>query len=277
MKTKKIPWLRKKKIYKLISDDLTLQLFKFNRIRDIILFKDEESKSKYRGKILPLIKRHKLYFDIFYDDTIGEKCLKNKELNSTEKSILFHEFFHCHEMLITSQYINKNLYFKLSDSTKSFLIYTAIQQWSEYYAYFYTAKISDRNINIAEYFTKINGSFTLLAEKLQETESIQLPDSYLSLIVDFISKYIMLAAYFNSTKDVKYLNMIRRFKYGEQLGKLYEFVIDMMKYLDKLFKTYPKWCSESLFEKIGNELTSFIRIYNIKFSNTNDFSVELKQ
>lgn len=44
MKTKKVPWLRKRKIYKLISDDLTLRLFKFNRVRNIILFRDEKRK-----------------------------------------------------------------------------------------------------------------------------------------------------------------------------------------------------------------------------------------
>lgn len=275
MNTKKISRLRKNKICKLVSSYLSLKTIEYKRINKIIFFQDEEELKKYRGKVIPLIKHNKLYFDILLDDDIGEKIIENKKLNATEKSILLHEFFHCQEMMITTNYINVDLYFKQIDSTRAFLTYVAIQQWSEYYAYYYTAKISERNMTIIKSIIEINRGLKVIEEKIQKVNSIQLSDYYLDLLWNFVRAYIMLAAHYNATKNERYLEVIKIFKNEYRFRLLYDFIINITKYLDTLFRTYPKWCSESSYEKMGNELTSFIRIYNMKFSDTNDFSVEL--
>ena len=275
MNTKKISRFKKNKICKLVSNYLSPKTIEYKRIKKIIFFQDKEELKKYRGKVIPLIKHNKLYFDILLDCDIGEKIIKNEKLDTTENSIILHEFFHCQEMLITTHYINVDSYFKQIDSTKAFLTYVAIQQWSEYYAYYYTAKISERSMTIIKSIIEVNRGLKVVEEKIQKVNSIQLSDYYLDLLWNFVRAYIMLAAHYNATKNERYLEVIKIFKNEYRFRLLYDFIINITKYLDTLFRTYPKWCSESSYEKMGNELTSFIRIYNMKFSDTNDFSVEL--
>lgn len=260
-----------------IVRDYSLQIgFDFNLIQRIHIIAYEKVKEWY-GKVVPIMYNNNLYFELlFCKNLINDLLFNDNTKLQLSKSIIIHELFHCKEMYITSRNIDCNkLYFhEPIVTTKMLLFDTAIKQWSEYYAYYNSSKYGDRQINLSNYICEVNTSLKVMYNKLVQTQDVsdvQMPISFITDIIDFIHRCIMLIAYYNSTHDKKYKNELEYFKRSLLYKDYYPYLKDLSYTFNNLYRIYPNWLSELSFIELGYKLFSFIHINKLTFT-TNDLS-----
>ncbi len=250
--------------------------FNFNLIHRINITIYDKSK-EYEGIVKILNINDTLAFEIFFQQNVLNDLLSdNEDKILFAKSIIQHEIFHCKEMSITSLHLDwKSLYFhKPISTTKLLLLDEAYHQWSEYYAYYNSAKTYKKDINLSDYISKSDAALTTL-EKYLSTNSnikdIQINYSFLSDITKFISECIMLIAHYNSTNCKKYETELNYYSKSSLYKNYYPYLKDLCHYMNTLYLTFPSWISEAAFIELGYKLFSFIRIHNLTYS-TEDLS-----
>lgn len=249
---------------------------KFDLIQRICIVTYEKSMEWY-GKVNPVVYDGKLYYELLLQQNIIDDLLsENEDSIQISESIIMHELFHCKEISITSSYIDYNkLYFKEQFvTTRELLFDTAVQQWGEYYAHYNSAPKYERNIKISNKFSSIEAALCILYEELSKSSNIidiQLPDSFITSMIQFIHISIMFVAHYNSTKNKKYQKELEYIERSSLYQKYFKYLKELSCYMDALYMTYPKWVSEKAFMELGYKLFSFIEINGITYS-TNDLS-----
>lgn len=232
----------------------------------------------WQGKVNPIDDNKNLYFELlFQQNVIDDLISENKDKIQLSESIIIHELFHCKEMTITSSYMDYNkLYFNTQfETTRELLFNTAVHQWSEYYAYYNSTKRNERNIKLSSYLSSVEAILCVLYNKLAEESDaiadIQLPYNFITDMISFIHRSVMLIACYNSTKSRKYQRELEYVERSSLYQKYYPYLKELSFYMDSLYITYPNWVSEKTFMELGYKLFSFIKINGITYS-TDDLS-----
>ncbi len=230
--------------------------------------------SDFRGKIVPYYIMGKLVFDILLDKNI-ETNLSSDDVNNKNESltIIFHEIYHYKEALITSKNIDyhKLMFDDNYSDTYTMVLCIGYKQWAEYYAYFNSAKYQIRNILFDTFIQKSWVSLQAMHNILLNTETIQMPFSFYESIKQFISNAIIFTAQYNYLPDHQYLTPLYKYKNNKDYSKHYEYIMELIPYMDNLYNSYPNWVSESKFVEIGKYLLNILHRFNIEFS-TKDLS-----
>ena len=252
--------------------DYSLQIdFDFNLIQRIQVIIYDRVIGWY-GKAIPIIYNDSLCFELLFQQELINDLLANDNTKlQLSKSIIMHELFHCKEMYNTSLKIDwRKLYFhEPIVTTKMLLLDTAIKEWSEYYAYFNSSCYNNRQIRVSNYIGKADTSLKAIYNNLSETfdtSNIQMPISFITDIIDFIHRCIMLVAYYNSTHNNEYKNEFEYFKRSSFYKDYYPYLKDLSYTMNNLYLTYPNWLSESAFMELGYKLFSFIKINDVTYS-----------
>lgn len=231
----------------------------------------------YMGKINPITINREMFFELILQQAVLNDLLSEDENKiKVSQNIILHELFHCKEMITTSLYVDfHKLYFHTPiTTTRLLLLDTAVQQWSEYYAYYHSSKTYERDIIISDYISSANASLKVLHDKLIETHNmseIQILYSFITNLIDFIHICIILIANYNATYNKKYKKEFDSIKRSGIYGTYYPYLKDLLHYMNDLLTSYPKWVSESAFIELGYKLFSFIHINKLTFT-TNDLS-----
>ncbi len=230
---------------------------------------------EWHGKVNPIIMDEELYIELsIHKKVIDNFNTDNQNKQQISQSIIKHELFHCKEISITSTYIDwhKAYFHEPITTTKLLLFDTAIKQWSEYYAYYNSAKLYKRDINLLNRISSSDASLTVMHNKLIEGfRDIQMPFSFITDIISFIHICIIFSAYYNSTNDKKYHKELAYIEHSSLYKKYYPYIKDLSYVMNTLYTSYPKWISESAMIEVGYKLFSFIKINGITYS-TNDLS-----
>lgn len=229
-----------------------------------------DSLYEWLGKVETINIDGNLYFELLlHHEVVNELISQDADKISRAYSIIMHELYHCKEMHLTSQYINwQELFFqKTFSTTKSLIIHTAIQQWSEYYAYYNSAKIKERKIELLDNLSPVEAVLITSHDRLIRINDTQLIDSFITRLTDFIRLSIMFVAYYNSTHSLQYLKELEKIQRCNLYSKYYSYFFDLASYMDILYNTYPNWVSEDKFIELGHKLFSFMKINHLYFSS----------
>ncbi len=243
----------------------------FERIQKIMIVPPN---SNFRGKIIPHYITGKLIFDLLLDKNATTN-LSSNDINSRNESlaIIFHELYHYKEALITSKNIDyhKLIFDDNYSDTYTMVLSIGYKQWTEYYAYYNSAKYQIRNILFDNCVLQSWTSLQAMHNMLLDTETIQMPFSFYENIKHFISNAIMFTAQYNYLANSQYLTSICKYKNNKDYSKHYEYIIELIPYLRNLYNSYPNWISEAKFIEIGKYLLNILHRFNIEFS-TKDLS-----
>ena len=96
-----------------------------------------------------------------------------------------------------------------------------------------------------------------------------MPEVVYDAILEFISYTIKLSARYNQSSDNLFILSLESISivYKEH----YDYIFEIISYMDELYKNYPNWVSNEKFLEIGKTLFGIIHKYNIDYS-TNDLS-----
>lgn len=251
--------------------DSDLENLSYENINDI---KIVSPNSDFRGKTEPNFINNKLVSDILYDENVIKDLLSYDIDNKKEAlSIILHELYHYKECIITA---NKMDYHKLIfddnySDTYTMAFSLGYKQWTEYYAYYNSSKYYQRNIYLDDFIRKSWASLYAMQSFLTENDTTKMPFSVYTDIKDFISYSIIFAAQYNSLLDSKYLESIMKFKRNKDYCEHYDYIIELIPYMNDLYSSYPSWVSEEKFIEIGKYLLNILHRFNITYS-TNDLS-----
>lgn len=228
----------------------------------------------FRGKIDPNFIDGKLYFDILFDENVI-KNLSSTNVNNKEEalSIVLHELYHYKECTITASKMDyqRLLFDKNYSDTYTMVFSTGYKQWTEYYAYYNSSKYYQRDINFNDIIRHSWTSLYATQDFLSKNESTKMPFSIYESIKNFISNAIIFTAQYNSSLDSKYLESIMKFKKNKDYSNHYDYIIELISYMNDLYNSYPSWVSEVKFIEIGKYLLNILHRYNITYS-TDDLS-----
>lgn len=223
----------------------------------------------WEAKITPIVLHGKLNFELYIKSNIVEYLnSKDIEQNKYGKSIIFHELYHVKEFLITNHAIPlMPIYDIIRNSTHSMLLYLGYIQWTEYYAHFNSTKYyqptSDDIRESAELIAEILSTIKMGIDTYAE---YQLPEGLFKGINLFISQTVILSARYNQTHDKSYMIQPQSIKSATDFKKQYNYINQIILYMDNLYQTYPAWISEEKFLEIGKTLFSIIHEYGITYS-----------
>lgn len=242
----------------------------FSKITEIEII-SSNAINDWLGKTEPIAQDNILYLKLLFVQSVVDDL--NSEDSSRillSKNIILHELFHCKEILTTSSFYKdiRKLYFHPPiTTTKMLLIDTAFHQWSEYYAYYNSAKSYKKDIDISNALRIANVDIEVLQKDLTgyNIQEIKIIPEFIEDSIDFIHHSIQLIAFYNSTHDIKYKNQIEKYMRNESYQYYYPYLKDLTSYMNDLYKTYPNWISEQNFIELGNKLMSFIKIFNLWF------------
>ena len=212
-----------------------------------------------------------IFFELLFQQSLlDDLASTDADKINLAQNIVIHELFHCKEFFIASQHVNwQNLYESSHiTTTKTLLLNTAFQQWSEYYAYYHSSKTYTRNIKLSHYISKADVSLELLHNEFTQKPyitDIQIPSSFITNITDFIHRCVMFVAHYNSTNHKKYQMELGYIHKSNRYNRYYPYLIDLACYMDNLYSTYPKWVSETAYIELGRKLFGFIAIHNLAF------------
>lgn len=233
--------------------------------------------NEWIGKVNPIYIENQLCFEILLQKDIIDN-LQSSDYTKAQKSksVIMHELFHCIEMATSSNNIEdwRNLYFHLPITTTRLLFLdTALHQWSEYYAYYNSAKIAERKVELSQKICTVDACNTVLYQEIQNNNlpNIQIPPTFHENYISFIHLCIQLVAHYNSTHNKIYIQEINQYSRSSLYQYYYPYIKDLANYMDNLYQTYPNWISEGALIELGYKLFSFIKIHNLWFT-TSDLS-----
>ena len=148
-------------LIKAYAKQMNLDFNLIQRIQVVV----HDKKHSYEGKINPISINDDLYFELLLQQNVLDDLLSEDENKvMLSQNIIQHELCHCKEMSITSIYIDwHTLYLHDTMTTTKLLLFdTAVRQWSEYFAYYNSSKIYERDINITDDMSSANASLKVL-------------------------------------------------------------------------------------------------------------------
>lgn len=228
--------------------------------------------SDFCGKIDPFYISDNLLFNFLFDQNVVNN-LQSSDMEIRDKaiSIILHELYHYKEITLTANNIN---YHKLIFDNNYYNTYTMVlalgyKQWSEYYAYYNSAKFYQRDIIFDNVIKQSWTTLQAMRDMLLKNDTVQMPFQFYLNIKNFISNAIMFVAQYNNSLNPKYLQLIQQYKNNTYYSKHYEYIMDLIEYMYSLYNSYPTWISESKFIQIGKYLLNILQRYDITYS-TND-------
>lgn len=227
----------------------------------------------YKGKLLPYFNDNYLYFDILYPNGTIDK-LFSSSINEKKEiiSILFHELYHYKEAITTSKYMDYHkLLFGTYNSTYKLTLAIGYRQWAEYYAYYNSSKYYLRKIDFTNVLSGSWASLQAIHNKLLSEGELQILQTVFESVNTFIGFSIIFIAQSNRLNNKSYIKQISEYKNHEFYSIHYDYILDLMQYMNNLYKTYPFWISEAAFVEIGKYILNIFNRYNITFS-TDDLS-----
>lgn len=260
--------MTKEELKEIAQIDYALKNLSFDNINNIEIIKPN---SQFKAKINPVYISDKLFFDIFLDyNVVNNLSSSDADKQEESLSIVLHELFHYKECIITSR--NMDYHRLISDdsysNTYTMVLSIGYKQWAEYYAYYNSFKYYQRNILFAD-ISQSWAALKVMRDALINNVFIKMPFSLYSNIKEFISNAIMFAAQYNLSLDSNLLKLIEKYKDDKHYYKHYEYITELVPYMDDLYKSYPDWVSESKFIEIGKYLLNILQRYNITYSTSN--------
>ena len=206
------------------------------------------------------LKLHKNISDSFYKD------------NDFEKSVVYHELFHCKEMNISNKYVDLQKIFiesRYFTTSYKFLLNIGYMQWSEYYAYFNSTRYHIPNWFLYDDLKNVDISLKSIANIFtQNTIShTHVGISLLNDITNLVACFIRIAACYNSSHNSKYRTEIQKCCKVSNYKYYNPYFLDISCYMNDLYNNYPNWISEEAFIELGKKLISFIGIYGLYLKN----------
>lgn len=246
-------------------------IIQFENIKNISITEMEEL--GYLGKVTPSEINNQLVFDVIIHKIIIENLLSdNDDKIEYATSIIKHELFHIKEMVITNRKIPIMPIFNIvRNSTYSMLIHLGYIQWSEYYAHYNSYKYYQEQFSINKQIEQAEISLTILKDTIIKEHSAQLYEFMYNNIESFIARAIIISAHYNYEHDKKCLTHLIRYRNSKLYKPFYDYIYELIPYMESLYNTYPNWVDESHFFDIGKHLFSIIHAFGITFS-TDDLS-----
>lgn len=258
MNTKTVTKEIKQLIIKLVSLHIEFDDFDFSCVNKICTF--NETNLGYIGMVKPLNINGRLEFEI---------CLHTTVLNNIKnnKYIILHEFFHCKEMSITSQYIDwKRIYFSpIHFTTYDVILEFGYFQFSEYYAYYNCAKYNTSNIDLEK--SVFNASvFLETLSSCNKDEKILLFNEAKDSIEQLAKNLVILIAEYHYSHNQVYVNEIEKFN-TDRYKALYLYMKRLTLELPVIFEQYSNNMSEQFLVNYGKILYSMIHEYGLQYSS----------
>lgn len=228
------------------------------------------------GSVKPITINNTLHFDISFADNIlywseDKSHSKYKYANS----VIVHEFYHCKEMLITSQYIDykKIFFYDECATTYDYVLELARTLFSEYYAYYYSSNIysEDINYNLKQVIHDSSIALSALHNKAKEDNEVYVPEEFMEKIKSFIYRCVKHIAQYHYTNDIHHLQVFDNCKDNELYRFHYDYFIHLNPILREMFSQYPQQMSDNFLLSFGKKLLSIFNYYSLDFS-TNDLS-----
>lgn len=255
----------------LLEDFKDIPLSIINKIH-ITIF---DIKNDFESSIVPVANQNSIHFELYINQN-HVNILQNKNSQEYEisKSVLMHELYHLKEFCTTSSIIPLMDIYKIQkDCTRSLLLNFGYLQWTEYYAHYNSSKfyvpescdineICKLSKDVIEVIIKANDCYD---------EPFHVTEGLFDGIACFIKYVIKLSARYNQSKNKLQLSVLNDIKNDITYTKHYEYIIDIMSYMENLYTTYPSWVSEDNFLKIGIKLFDLIQLYGLTYS-TDDLS-----
>ena len=230
------------------------------------------------GKVDPFYINNSLLFDFLFDqDVINNLQSTDIKIKNKAISIVMHELYHYKEITITANNINYHglIFDNNYSKTYTMVLSLGYKQWSEYYAYYNSAKYYQRNIIFDNVIRQSWATLQSIHDMLCKNNVIQMPFQLYLNIKNFISNAVMFAAQYSYCLNSEYLESIQRYQNDVYYSKHYEYIIALIEYMSNLYNSYPNWVSESKFIQIGKYLLNILQCYNITYL-TNDLSDNFK-
>lgn len=228
-------------------------------------------RNDWLGKIVPILYEGKLAFEIFiHQSVIDDLQSDENDKIGYARAVILHELYHLKEMSMTNNIIDVTLVHNIKrDCTFNLLNSLGYLEWGEYYAHFNSTKHYKGHNNMSDSIYQSEISLSVLSSKLDEENDVMMPEFMYDNIHSFISKSVIFAARYNCSQDESYIKNLRRYKNSNLYKAHYNYISDLIVYMDSLYQTYPNWISKSIFLDIGRRLFSIIHYYNITFSSDN--------
>lgn len=248
-------------ILELVHDCEFTKDFDINLIHNISEFSCPVEQLPFTAQNIP-INTNPITFDILLYETVVKCISTSNEKYDFAKAVIFHEIFHCKEINITSQIIGNKYYFMRTGSTYLFLLRIGREQWSEYYAHFNSSIYHQTNPRLDEKSKDIDAYMTVFGEKLHDEKILQMPETFLIKIEEFIRSVIIAVAQNNQLGN-EMLTVKNSYING--------YIMDISIFMKQKYLEYPTWVSINDFIKIGKKLMGFLYNYHIGYS-TEDMS-----
>lgn len=224
------------------------------------------------AKIVPQKSNQRIEFELYIKDVLLDKLVsKDNNEQTYAQSIIVHELFHMKEFIITNSIIPlMPIYKTCKTSTYNLLLNLGYTQWTEYYAHYNSSKyFLEKPINIKEVVELSKDAINIIEQYINQNREYQMPEVVYDAILEFISYTIKLSARYNQSSDNLFILSLESISivYKEH----YDYIFEIISYMDELYKNYPNWVSNEKFLEIGKTLFGIIHKYNIDYS-TNDLS-----
>lgn len=244
------------KTYPLFQD------FDFNVISKIYLFETDKDNKNVCGRAEP-ISLNPLALKVLLRSDI----LKTFQNSSRSKSVILHEFCHCYEIATTSKLFDfYEKYKRPQYDTRQIIFSNAIECWGEYFAYYHSIRLYEESRNLNPQIKSLCTYKKALSTLYRHNEEVPYVDDLWDTLISLIRKTVILAAYYNSTKELKYAEQLHLSNSNSQETLFDEYFSDITNYFAELYNTYPTWVSEEKYIEIGRKLFSIIRYIDLDFS-----------
>lgn len=240
------------------------------RIHITIIDKTEQ----WLAKVIPIESGNYLQFELYIKTEILEQLYSSDEAERMlGKSVILHELYHVKEFILTNRKIDLMPIYNIAKvDTHSLLLNLGYIQWTEYYAHFNSSKYyREPPVDIKEFAKLSHESIDIINGYINLNKECQMKECVFDLIKIFIEYTVKLSARYNQTHDQSYILSLQPIAEDITYVKHYEYIKEIISYMDHCYQTYPDWVSENKFLEIGKNLFSIVNSYGITYS-TDDLS-----
>lgn len=221
-----------------------------SKIRNIII----ADLKNCNARVEKTISDNELCFDIFIQIYIIWYLYdKEKNKESYAKSVIFHELYHCIDLLnmpVQLIYNRQSMPITYNDLCCDL----GYMQWSEYYAHYNSSKIEHSDIPTLktdyESLFSIISTFNKLSNDITNVSYI---GTYNIFLLPFYDKLIILLSNYNSIHSTSALEELKKY---EAIG-LEKYIEKIDTLFSNIFNQYPNSLNEENFAILGNTLLSF--------------------
>lgn len=208
----------KQKIEKYFIDKMNAIGLPAEFVRNIIISKMDKSNGR-----IDIANYSPLEFNVFIQEFIIWYLFRDKKDKCDyASSIIFHELYHCKDILNMNSDINLSDIERKPESLNELFINLGYHQYLEYRAHFNSSKISPTNIinQCSDIDLYINIYRSFKKEKLFDENGIE-NITYNNFISPFIRKIVILIANINSINSLEHKNELDKYTISSQSLKVY--------------------------------------------------------